>query len=172
MAAIEVRTWIGPSNVTGGTGLATDVVPAGAVSAAIGVEYRSDDYEYMPGATDLAKEYGSASRGITVGGYDVSEVFGEFRVPLLAGKTGVDILAIEGAIRYSDYSNFGGANTWRAGIEYGPVEWLRFRSAYNVAIRAPAASVPPARRGSSSRPRRPTAVARRVTSSTTASGAA
>jgi outer membrane receptor protein involved in Fe transport len=123
-----------------GASLAGEVLslPAGAVSAAIGVEYRSDSYEFMPGATDLAREYGSASRGITAGRYDVSEVFGEVRVPLVSGKTGIDILAIEGAIRYSDYSNFGGANTWRAGLEWGPVEWLRFRSAYNVAIRAPA----------------------------------
>jgi iron complex outermembrane recepter protein len=115
-------------------------LPAGPVSAAIGIEYRSDDYEFMPGATDLALEYGSASRGITAGRYDVSEVFGEVRVPLLSEKPFADVLAIEGAIRYSDYSNFGGANTWRAGLEWGPVDWLRFRSAYNVAIRAPAIS--------------------------------
>jgi iron complex outermembrane recepter protein len=112
-------------------------MPAGALSAAIGVEYHSDDYEYMPGATDLALEYGSASRGITAGRFDVSEVFGEVRVPLLADKPFADVLAIEGAIRYSDYSNFGSTNTWRAGLEWGPTEWLRFRSAYNIAMRAP-----------------------------------
>ena len=112
-------------------------MPAGALSAAIGVEYHSDDYQYMPGATDLALEYGSASRGITAGRFDVSEVFGEVRVPLLADKPFADVLAIEGAIRYSDYSNFGSANTWRAGLEWGPTDWLRFRSAYNIAMRAP-----------------------------------
>ena len=46
-------------------------------------------------------------RGITSGGYFVSEVFGEIRVPLLADKTFADVLALEGAVRYSDYSNFG-----------------------------------------------------------------
>src|SRR6185436_6697739 len=35
-------------------------LPAGPISAAVGYEYRSDDYEFLPGATDLAKEYGSA----------------------------------------------------------------------------------------------------------------
>jgi iron complex outermembrane receptor protein len=113
-------------------------LPAGPISAAIGVEYRSDDYEYMPGATDLAREYGSASRGITRGRYDVSEVFAEVRVPLLADKPFFDTLALEGAVRYSDYSNFGSARTWRAGLEWGPTEWLRFRGAFNVANRAPA----------------------------------
>ena len=28
-------------------------LPAGRVATAIGVEYRDDEYEYMPGATDL-----------------------------------------------------------------------------------------------------------------------
>jgi iron complex outermembrane recepter protein len=112
-------------------------LPAGPISAAIGAEYHSDDYRFLPGATDLAHEYGSASRGITEGGYHVSEVFGEVRVPLLSGVPFADVLAVEGAIRYSDYSNFGSVDTWRAGLEWGPVDWLRFRSAYNVAIRAP-----------------------------------
>ncbi len=112
-------------------------LPAGPISAAIGYEYRSDEYEFLPGATDLAREYGSASRGITAGGYDVSEVFGEVRVPLLSDLPFVNVLAVEGAIRLSDYSNFGSVETWRAGLEWGPVEWLRFRGAYNVAIRAP-----------------------------------
>jgi iron complex outermembrane receptor protein len=112
-------------------------LPAGPISAAIGYEYRSDEYEFLPGATDLAREYGSASRGITAGGYDVSEVFGEVRVPVLSDLPFVNVLALEGAIRLSDYSNFGSVETWRAGLEWGPVEWLRFRGAYNVAIRAP-----------------------------------
>jgi iron complex outermembrane receptor protein len=112
-------------------------LPAGPVSAAVGVEFRDDDYRYLPGATDLAAEYGSASRGITAGGYSVSEAFAEVRIPLLRDQPFAEVLALEGAARYSDYSNFGGANTWRAGLEWGPVEWLRFRGAYNVAIRAP-----------------------------------
>ena len=112
-------------------------LPAGPISAAIGAEYRSDDYRFLPGATDLAREYGSASRGITAGGYDVTEVFGEIRVPLLSDLPFANVLALEGAVRHSDYSNFGTVETWRAGLEWGPVEWLRFRGAYNVAIRAP-----------------------------------
>ena len=112
-------------------------LPAGPISAAIGAEYRSDDYRFLPGATDLAREYGSASRGITAGGYDVTEAFGEIRVPLLSDLPFANVLALEGAVRHSDYSNFGTVETWRAGLEWGPVEWLRFRGAYNVAIRAP-----------------------------------
>lgn len=115
-------------------------LPAGAVAVAGGFEYRKDDYEYMPGATDQAREYGSSSRGITSGGYDVSEVFGEFRIPILSGMTLADSLSLEGAVRYSDYSNFGGATTWKLGIEWAPINWLRFRTAYNEANRAPSIS--------------------------------
>ena len=71
----------------------TDFGRASAMSIA------SDDYDFLPGATDLAREYGSASRGITAGGYDVSEVFGEVRVPLLSDLPFADVLAVEGAIR-------------------------------------------------------------------------
>jgi iron complex outermembrane recepter protein len=126
--------------VVAGASLAGEFLPlpAGPISAAVGVEYRSDDYAYTPGATDLAREYGSASRGITAGRYDVSEVFAEVRVPLLSDIFLIDTLALEGAVRYSDYSNFGSANTWRAGLEWGPTDWLRFRGALNVANRAPA----------------------------------
>ena len=115
-------------------------LPAGPVAAAIGVEYRDDEYDYTPGATDLTREYGSASRGITAGGYDVNEVFGEIRIPILEDKPFADTLALEGAVRYSDYSNFGAATTWRVGAEWGPINGLRFRTAFNRAIRAPAIS--------------------------------
>ena len=115
-------------------------LPAGRIAAAVGVEYRDDQYDYTPGATDLAREYGSASRGITSGGYDVKEAFSEVRIPILSEKPFAETLALEGAVRYSDYSNFGSATTWRGGVEWGPVAGLRFRSAYNKAIRAPAIS--------------------------------
>jgi iron complex outermembrane receptor protein len=115
-------------------------LPAGPVSAAVGFEHRDDQYEFMPGATDLAREYGTASRGITRGGYFVDELFAEVRVPLISELPFAEMLAIEGAVRYSEYSNFGRTETWRAGLEWAPIDWLRFRSAFNVAIRAPAIS--------------------------------
>ncbi|GAB4526476.1 MAG: TonB-dependent receptor [Amphiplicatus sp.] len=112
-------------------------LPAGAVAAAAGFEHRHDEYDFTPGATDLAGEYGPTSRGITAGEYSVTEFFGEIRIPILADRPFFDILAVEGAVRHSDYSNFGGALTWKASGEWAPVDWLRFRSAYNRALRAP-----------------------------------
>ena len=112
-------------------------LPAGPVATAVGVEYREDSFAFNPSPMDRANEYGAQSQGALSGSFDVTEVFGEIRVPLLSDLPLIHSLSVEGAARYSDYSNIGGATTWKAGAEYAPVRWLRLRSAYNRAIRAP-----------------------------------
>jgi iron complex outermembrane receptor protein len=67
----------------------------------------------------------------------VWELFTEARIPLLKDLPGVDSLAIELAYRYSEYSGSGSVETYKGGLEWGPVEWLRFRGAFNRAVRAP-----------------------------------
>jgi outer membrane receptor protein involved in Fe transport len=118
------------------SGTAFDL-PAGPVAVALGVEYRKDRYDFNPSAQDIAFEYGAASTTPLSGSFDVKEVFGEVRIPILGDIPFVELLALEGAARYSDYSTVGGVFTWKAGGEYAPVEWVRFRGAYNRAIRAP-----------------------------------
>ncbi|NLW95259.1 MAG: TonB-dependent receptor [Xanthomonadaceae bacterium] len=112
-------------------------LPAGSVSLAFGAEYRKDEYAFQPSAMDVSGDYGAVSQTPMSGEYSVREVFAEFRVPLLAGARFAHDLAIEGAARYSDYSTIGGVNTWKLGAEWAPTDWMRLRSAYNVAIRAP-----------------------------------
>ena len=55
------------------------------------------------------------------GKYDVSEIFAEVNVPLLADKPFADVLSIDGAVRYSDYSTTGEATTWKTGLTWAPV---------------------------------------------------
>jgi len=116
-------------------------LPAGPVAMAVGVEYREDGFEFNPSPLDVANEYGSVSLAAMDGSFDVAEVFTEFRVPILSRLPWADTLAFEGAARYSDYggdnSTVGGVVTWKAGLEYAPVDWVRFRTAVNQAIRAP-----------------------------------
>lgn len=112
-------------------------LPAGSVDVALGAEYRKDKYRYTASPGDLANEYGAASLRSAGGEYDLKELFGEIRIPLLTGKPFFDTLALEGAARYSDYNTIGGVFTWKTGAEWAPVDWVRFRGAYNVAIRAP-----------------------------------
>ncbi|KGB55344.1 TonB-dependent receptor precursor [Sphingopyxis sp. LC81] len=112
-------------------------LPAGPVAVAVGAEYRKDSYQSTPSAMDLNKEYGAASNNALAGSFDVKEIFGEIRIPILSDTPFFDTLAIEGAARYSDYSTVGGVFTWKAGGEWAPVSWVRIRGAYNSAIRAP-----------------------------------
>ncbi|RYD44586.1 MAG: TonB-dependent receptor [Sphingomonadales bacterium] len=112
-------------------------LPAGPVAVALGVEYRKDSYQATPSAMDLNKEYGAASSNALSGSFDVKEIFGELRIPILSDTPFFETLAIEGAARYSDYSTVGGVFTWKAGGEWAPVSWVRIRGAYNSAIRAP-----------------------------------
>lgn len=72
-----------------------------------------------------------------VGDYDVGDIFAEISVPLLAGKTFAEELTFDAAARLSSYSTVGTALTWKAGGSWAPVESLRFRGAYSVAVRAP-----------------------------------
>jgi iron complex outermembrane receptor protein len=112
-------------------------LPAGPVAAAIGVEYRNDDYQGTVSPFDLAGDYGASSSTSVTGGFDVKEVFGELRVPLLKDIPLVSSLSIEGAVRYSKYSSVGGVTAYKGGAEYAPISWVRFRGAYNRAVRAP-----------------------------------
>ncbi|MBZ6377713.1 TonB-dependent receptor [Pacificimonas flava] len=112
-------------------------LPAGPVALAFGVEWREDDYEFTPSPQDAAGEYGSSSQSATGGEYDVKEAFGEIRIPILSDMAFADTLALEGAARISDYSTIGNVFTWKIGAEYAPVDWMRFRGAFNKAIRAP-----------------------------------
>ncbi|WP_253201554.1 TonB-dependent receptor plug domain-containing protein [Sphingomonas quercus] len=112
-------------------------LPAGPVSVAVGAEYRRDYYQSNPSPYDLNKEYGSASNNPLAGGYNVKEVFGEIGVPILADMPFFHRLELEAAIRYSKYSSIGGVVAYKGGVQYAPVSWVRFRGAYNRAVRAP-----------------------------------
>ena len=111
-------------------------MPAGPVSAAFGFEFREQSYQFLPGGLNEGGPRGGPLPGQDVGN-DVSELFAEARFPLIEGSPGVELLALELAARYSDYSSSGGSNTYKAALEYAPSGWLRFRGAYNRAVRAP-----------------------------------
>ncbi|MFK7829562.1 MAG: TonB-dependent receptor plug domain-containing protein [Congregibacter sp.] len=111
-------------------------LPAGPISLGFGFEYREDRYDFRPDTAAQGGEFGDPQPPIEAS-IDLTEFFFEARVPLLAGIKGVDYLGMEFAGRTSDYNTVGSVNTWQAAISYSPVDWARFRSSYNQAIRAP-----------------------------------
>ncbi|HET9449218.1 MAG TPA: TonB-dependent receptor, partial [Steroidobacteraceae bacterium] len=71
------------------------------------------------------------------GEYDVSEVFGEVRVPIVSDLPFAYYLGVEAGARYSDYSTAGGVNSFKYGGEWAPIRDLRFRGLIQKAVRAP-----------------------------------
>jgi iron complex outermembrane receptor protein len=113
------------------------LLPAGAVQASIGAEYRReksvDDWDAL---TNAGLNTGNKTPD-TVGKFDVKEVFGELSVPLIKDQPFFHSLSLTGAARYSSYSTIGDVFSWNAGAEWAPVSGLRFRGNYAVANRAP-----------------------------------
>ena len=104
-----------------------------------GAEYRDEKTDFE---TDIAFSSGdlAGQGGATLpvsGRFDVSELFFEGRLPLVEGKTGAQALSFEAGYRYSDYSSGFTTDTYKAGLDWAPVDALRFRASYQRAVRAP-----------------------------------
>lgn len=120
-------------------------LPYGAVSIAVGGEYRHDG---VVGATDalsqnLAFFTGNGSR--ISGSIGVAEGYVEAEVPLLKGLSLANELSLNGAIRRTHYSRSSdffassslSVTTWKFGGVYEPISALRFRATRSRDIRAP-----------------------------------
>ncbi len=73
----------------------------------------------------------------TGGQFDVKEVFGEVKLPILKDTPFFHELTVGAAGRYADYSTIGGAFTWNVTGAWAPIKDVRFRGTYARAIRAP-----------------------------------
>jgi outer membrane receptor protein involved in Fe transport len=127
--------------VVAGGSLAGDLfeLPAGMVSSAFGVEYRRDSFNIRPDEVALANDLAAVAVPPVVnsGSFNLFEVFGEVRVPILKDIPAIQSLAVEGAIRYANYNTIGGALAWKGAIDWEVTDWLRLRGGYSRAIRAP-----------------------------------
>ena len=109
------------------------------IGIAVGTEYRREHLDFgadFAQAAGLLNGAGGASPPVN-GGFDVYELFGEARVPLVQDQPFIKDLNLELAYRYSDYSNAGGANTYKVSGDWTIVDGYRFRLGYNRAVRAP-----------------------------------
>lgn len=117
-------------------------LPGGEAQLVVGAEYRkeSNDIGVVPQYNPNDPRY-DPSLGITstplVGEYDVKEVFGEMRLPLLEGVTGAERLSLDLAGRLSDYNLAGRTTTSKIGLEWAPIEDVTLRGTWGKAIRAP-----------------------------------
>lgn len=110
-----------------------------AVGFAAGVEYRKVFGQFIPDtALQSGDVVGFNAGQSTEGGYNVKEVFGEIRIPIVMDDF-IHRLELTGAGRYSDYSldNVGGVYTYAGGVRFAPIADIEFRANYQRAVRAP-----------------------------------
>jgi iron complex outermembrane recepter protein len=146
--------------VTGDTGGFLNL-PGGAIQFSAGAEYRKEkststfsnlELGIIPqtGPANLVGQFigdvsdnqqlifdPSTRTSNAAGQFDVVEVFGEVRIPILKDVPFFHELTVGAAGRYADYSTIGGAFTWNVNAAWAPVEDIRFRGTYARAIRAP-----------------------------------
>ena len=110
-----------------------------SIKVAFGVENRHDKLQNTPDdlqAQALLSGSGGATIGIE-GSTNVNDIFMEASVPLVQGKTGAEQLSFDTAYRYSDYSSGIQTDTYKFGMDWAPVEDIRFRASFQRAVRAP-----------------------------------
>ncbi|MCL1073185.1 TonB-dependent receptor [Shewanella dokdonensis] len=104
---------------------------AGAVSFAIGAEYRYESGYFDPDPVVVAGDSSSAQQYPTNGHYDVISFFQEVSVPFTEKLTG------DFAWRYDEYDTFGKASTWKVGLTYRATEDIMLRGVVATGFRAP-----------------------------------
>ena len=112
-------------------------LPAGAVGVALGAEYRKEISSEDNDALTNAGLNGGNALPDTFGKFDVKELYGEIRVPLLADKPFFNELSIGASGRVADYSTVGTVYSYSGNVEWSPVSDIRFRGTYSRSVRAP-----------------------------------
>jgi iron complex outermembrane recepter protein len=114
-------------------------LPAGPLRGAFGVEHRDEAANDNPDIL-VQEGFGPNQSGPTAGGYNVSSIYAEFNVPVFKNAPFAQNLTLSPSGRYDKYDTFGHASTWKLGLEWSPVETIRFRGAYSTGFRAPSVS--------------------------------
>lgn len=113
-------------------------LPGGPVGLALGVEYRDLDGRFDPDPVVQAGFSSDIPAQATRGGYNVKEAYAELNVPILADTPFFNLLELNGAVRFSDYSTSGSTTTFKGGVNWKPFADLRLRASYAEGFRAPA----------------------------------
>jgi outer membrane receptor protein involved in Fe transport len=113
-------------------------LPAGDLSTSVGFEYRRSTGAFRPDEFLRSGDVVGFNANQPINGeINVKEYFAEFAVPLLKDMTMAQSLSLDAGYRYSSYNLAGGIDTYKAGLEWKPIESLKFRGSYNRATRAP-----------------------------------
>lgn len=120
-------------------------LPAGMMSLAVGAEHRRETAESTsdfltiipPGQTVCLISQEACTFGDINGGFDVTELYAEAFIPILADVPFAQKLNLSLGVRYSDYSNFGENTSYKVGLEWKPFDDLLIRGTWADPFRAP-----------------------------------
>jgi len=139
-AITRVEQWDAQFNVSGDLGMFGLVSPWAKtpVGLAGGAEYRQEAAAFQPD-DNLAtgNDLGFGGSPPVSGRYNVSESYGEIRIPVLEAMPFAELLQFEGAYRYSNYNLAGAIHSYKYSGEWQPVQDIRFRASFERAVRAP-----------------------------------
>ncbi len=109
-----------------------------SVGAVFGMEFRNEELNDVPDEEFQNDNlWGRTSSGITAGDYDVSEVFTEIEIPILRDSPLGKEMTLNGSFRYTDYSTYGGDDTYRFGFNWQITDLFRVRATTGTSFRAP-----------------------------------
>ena len=106
---------------------------------ALGVTHRTDKLNFQADQAEQSNDllgFGGAAVPID-NSIGVTEEYGEIRVAVAQDQPFIQDLSIDAGIQFSSYTTNVKATTWKAGLQWSPLPDIRFRSSYDVAIRAP-----------------------------------
>jgi iron complex outermembrane receptor protein len=112
-------------------------LPAGALSAAFGIENRHTDGRFDPDPIVAAGFSSDIPAQPAQGEIEVREAYAEFRIPLLKDAAFAQELTASVAGRIFDYSTFGQDSTFQAGLNWRPTSDVLVRFNWGEGFRAP-----------------------------------
>ena len=115
-------------------------LPYGGLGLAFGFDHREEHGQYTQDNLVQTGETNETAGQPTDGGFSVSEVYGEARIPILADLPFAKELTADISGRFFSYNTFGTGETWKVGGNWTPIEDIRFRANIGTAFRQPSVS--------------------------------
>ncbi|WP_158291539.1 TonB-dependent receptor domain-containing protein [Marinicauda algicola] len=113
-------------------------LPAGDLSAVVGVEWREDS---LDSGVDTVAAQGRAAGffadRLSRGSVSLWEVYGEVSIPVVSGQPLAEEITIDLAGRLTDHEFYGQNDTYSARASWSPTDYLTFRGTYGTSFRAP-----------------------------------
>lgn len=114
-------------------------LPGGPIGFSIGGEWRRETLRYdLDKLTQAGYAFYNAIPTFTAPAFEVKEAFGELNIPLVKDWFAIHDLTITGSGRLARYKGqTRNVTAWSAGLEYSPIQDIRFRGTYSKSVRSP-----------------------------------